>query len=304
MKKIQNSIHEVLGGTQDEHFSKNHLNKILRNPSTGIAEGENENNIIVGAYDEIIELTKNRKKYNLEMNDVLDLYSMMSIVMSKTISVNGIRDHGIIKINLSAVDQTTVKMNQSYTMSMQSENRRILLTSATICSYDYGQLFMGGVKPRKISFGIGGDPMNSNSKMLILADSKKYHVIGRNSLYNQKEEIVYKIINILEMYGDSDCIIITLNKKESIKLKTALVEAGHPYEVTYYKAPEMMGVSAKQRVMIAIGLANKPSNSFDVITTNTEESKVMLWESIHCDTWQAWSRVKDPSGKVPSGSKN
>lgn len=297
---IKNSIHEVLGGAQDEDYWKHHLNISIKNPSPGIVDGENETKVIVGAYNEIIELTKERKTYNLEMRDILDLYDMMSIVMSDVISVTAIRDQGIIKINLAAVDQTTTKMIQSYTMSMQSDNRRIFLTSATICSYDYGKMFMGGLKPRKISFGIDGDPMSTNSKMLILADSKKYHVIGRESRYNKKDEIVEKIIKILDRWGDSNCIIITLNTREALKLETALDDAGRPHDVTYYKAPEMMGVSSNARVMVAIGIANKPSNSFDVVTTNTEESKKMLFESVHCDTWQAWSRVKDPQGKEPS----
>jgi hypothetical protein len=297
---VKTTIHEVLSGTLDEDYWKHHLNKSLSNPGPGIVEGENESKVIVGAYNEIIELTKERKKYNLEMNDVLDLYKMMSIVMSKTISVSGIRDQGIIKINLSAVNQATIKMIQSFVISMQSDWRRIFLTSATICSYNYGKLFMGGIKPKKISFGIGGDPMNTNSKMLILADSKKYHWIGERSLYNKNYEVISKIINILELYGDEDCIIIALNVKEALRLKSALEKAEHPHDVTYYKAPEMMGVSANERVMIAVGIANKPSNCFDVITTNSADSRVMLWESVHCDTWQAWSRVKDPSGKVPS----
>jgi len=298
--KIKTAIHEVLGGAQDENYWKHHLTKSLSNPSPGIVDGENETKVIVGAYNEIIELTKEREKYSLEMNDVLDLYTMLSIVMSKVISVNAIRDQGIIKVNLSAVDQTAIKMVQSYTMSMQSENRRIFLTSATICSYDYGKMFMGGVKPTKISFGVGGDPMNTNSKMLILADSKKYYAIGRESMYNKRDEIVNKVIEILSRWGDDDCIIITLNTREAQKLEKALKEAGHPHGVTYYKAPEMMGVSSDARIMIAIGIANKPSNAFDVITTNTDESKRMLTESIHCDTWQAWSRVKDSGGKVQS----
>jgi hypothetical protein len=70
--------------------------------------------------------------------------------------------------------------------------------------------------------------------------------------------------------------------------------------VTYYKAPEMMGVSADARVMIAVGVADKPSNSFDAITETKEESLVLREEAVHCDTWQAWSRVKDPNGEVPS----
>jgi hypothetical protein len=142
--------------------------------------------------------------------------------------------------------------------------------------------------------------MNNNSKMLILADSKKYHSIGERSLSKKKDEIIEKITHILDTYGDSECLIITLGIKERNALEEALEKTGHAHEVTYYKAPEMMGVSAKQRIMIAVGLANKPSNAFDVVTSNTDESKVMLWESIHCDTWQAWSRVKDPAGKETS----
>lgn len=298
--KIQSSIHEVLGGAQDEDYWKHHLTKSLNNPSPGIVDGENETKVIVGAYNEIIELTKERKKYELEMIDVLELYTMMSIVMSRVISVNAIRDKGVIKINISAVDQNSIKMNQSYIMSMQGENRRIFLTSATICSYDYGKLFLGGVKPKKVSFGIGGDPMNSNSKMLVLADSKKYHVIGDRSLYHMKDEILERIVTILDAWGDDECLIVALNTTEAKRLSKALEEIGHPHEVSYYKAPDMMGVSSKARVMIAVGVANKPSNAFDVITTNTEEAKRMLYESVHCDTWQAWSRVKDPSGKVTS----
>lgn len=118
---IEISVHEVLGGAQEEDYWKHHLTKSIPNPSTGVADdGENETKVILGAYKEIIELTKERRKYDLEMDDVLDLYKMISIVTSKVISINGIRDKGTIKINLSAVDQLTTKMIQSYTKSMQS----------------------------------------------------------------------------------------------------------------------------------------------------------------------------------------
>jgi len=298
---IKTSVHEVLGGAQEEDYWKHHLTKSIPNPSTGVADdGENETKVTLGAYKEIIELTKKRRNYDLEMGNILDLYKMISIVTSKVISINGIRDKGTIKINLSAVDQLTTKMIQSYTKRMQSRNRRILLTSATICSYDYGQLFSGGVKLKKITFGINGDPVNNNSKMLILSDSKKYDAFGRNSRSNKRDEIVSKIISILEIYGDEDCIIVTISEREASSLEAALKAAGHPYEVTYYKDPKMMGISASQRIMIAVGVANKPSNAFDVVTTDTESSKRMLYESIHCDTWQAWSRVKDPNSEVPS----
>lgn len=61
-----------------------------------------------------------------------------------------------------------------------------------------------------------------------------------------------------------------------------------------------MGVSSKARVCIAIGAAHKPSNAYDAITATKEESLVLREEAMHCDTWQAWSRVKDPNGKEQS----
>jgi hypothetical protein len=262
---VQNSIHEVFNGTQDKNYWKHHLNKSLSNPCDGIVEGEKEINVIVGTYSEIIELTKCRGKYNLGMNEILQLYSMMSIILSPVISINGIRDKGITEIRLSVVEKTFDSMIRSFVMSMQRPGKRIMLTSATICSFDYGSLFKANMQPRKITFGEGGDPLDTNAKMLILADSKRYHAIGRESRYNKEEEIVFKIRTILEIYGDSECMIITISQKEANKLMMALNKAGHSHPVTYYKAPGTMGVSAKERIMIAVGVANKPSNAYDVI---------------------------------------
>ena len=64
--------------------------------------------------------------------------------------------------------------------------------------------------------------------------------------------------------------------------------------------PETMGVTSDSRIMIAIGIAHKPSNAFDAISKDSIRSKILLNESVHCDTWQAWSRVKDPNGKDES----
>jgi hypothetical protein len=41
-----------------------------------------------------------------------------------------------------------------------------------------------------VMFGRGGDPMDTNSKMLILPDTKRYHAIGERSLSNRQEEIL------------------------------------------------------------------------------------------------------------------
>lgn len=62
-------------------YWKHHLTRSLKNLSPGIVDEENAIKVIIGVYNEIIELTKNRDEYNLEMDEILDLYKMLHIVI-------------------------------------------------------------------------------------------------------------------------------------------------------------------------------------------------------------------------------
>lgn len=283
----------------DENYYRHKLSKTLKNNYTEIGK-EDTTKATMAVYEELIRLTKERKKYNLHMSDILTLYKILCVITSERIMIHGLREKGHVKVNLVAVDQMFTNMLKSYMMSIQNNPARIILTSATICSHDYESYFMPGTEIQNKVFGNGGDPMNTNAKMMILADSKKYGTTGRNSFYHKKDEILMNICEILNRYGDDEVIIVTLSIAEAIKLQEDLKAFGHRHEVTYYKAPTMMGVSAKARVMIAVGTAEKPSNAFDAIRDTKEESLILREEAIHCDTWQAWSRVKDPNGQVPS----
>lgn len=295
------SILQAYQGAENEDFWKHKLSITLDNKYSEIEylAGCSKDKAYMGIYSEIIELTKNRKEYNLSMKDIIILYDMMRIITNKRIVIHSIREHGHILVNLVAVDDLYSMMLRSFTMSIQTKTNRIMLTSATICNHDYDNYFMGN-KPKKILFGSNGDPMNTNSKMLILADKKKYGTIGRQSMYKLFEEIVDRIIKIMDRYGDDNCIIITLNIREALKIRDYLKSIGREHPVTYYKSPEMMGVSSNARIMIAVGAADKPSNAYDALRETKEESLILREESMHCDTWQAWSRIKDPQGKENS----
>lgn len=295
-EQIRTKIHEVKGGAEDKNFWKRHLRKKTINPCFEFNNQKQIEAIAVGTLKEAIELTKIRKEYDLSIEDILRIYKMMAIVTGTGLSINAIRERGIVKINLTCTDRTFQNMINSFVMSMQRKAKRTLLTSATICSFDYGKLFMGGVKPKNILFGESGDPMNTNSKMLLLADNKKYNAIGDRSRYKKRGEILTRILEILDFYEGHEIMIVTLNKKESEVLEEELEKAGKTHKVHYYKSPEMMGVEAAARILIAVGIANKPANSYDAITSSEEQSKKLLYESVHADTWQAMSRVKDPNG--------
>jgi hypothetical protein len=294
-------IHEVKGGAEDSDFWKKHLVKRKINPLFELGNSEKQNEAIaVGTLQEVIDLTKVRNDYGLSIEDILKIYKMMALVIGTAITVSAIKDRGTIRVNLSCVDDTFLNMVKTFVMSMQKNSKRIIMTSATICSFDYSKFFIGGVKPKNILFGENGDPLNTNSKMLILADNKKYNAIGDRSRYQKRGEILSRVIEILDYCEGKEVLIVTLNKKESIVLEGELKKAGYDHKVHYYKSPEMMGVKASARIMIAVGIANKPSNAYDAITNSEQSSKILLHEATHSDTWQALSRVKDPDGKTES----
>jgi len=297
---IKVRIQDVKSGAEERNYFEKHLTYRFVSPIYQSGKEKQTEAVKIGVIKEIIELMKVRKEYSLSIDDVLSVYKMMSLTTSPIISVNAIRDKGIIKVNLSCVDSLIKYMISSFVKSMQGRTKRILLTSATICSYDYSGLFMGQPEIKNVFFGENGDPLNTNDSFLILADNKKYGAIGKNARGKKRGEILTRIIQILELCKGNEVMIVTLNKRESILLEIDLKEAGHEQKVHYYKSPEMMGVTAKARIMIAVGLAYKPSNIYDSVTMDAEKSKKMLYESIHSDTWQAFSRVKDPEGKEPA----
>lgn len=295
---IHYAIHEIKGAAEADNYWDKHISKTIDNDFSDIRinKGSDITKVVIGIYQDIIEITKRKEEYKLDIKDILNLIDMLNIILSDRIVIHAERRDGYTVVLLSSVDMIHNKLLKSFTLHIQKKAKRILLTSATICSYDYSNMFKQETTPKNVTFGLGGDPMNTNAKMHILSDKNKIYAHGKSSYYTKKDEILHNIIHILESYGDEKCIIISLNKKSSIEIEKDLKALKHPHSVTYYKAPNMMGVSSNARVMIAIGAAQKPRNSFDAITQTRKDSDIILEESMHCDTWQAWSRVKDPKG--------
>lgn len=299
---VEFAIHEIKMATEADNYWDKHISKTIKNDFTDFRKTDEYDitKVIIGIYQDIIEITKNKDEYNIHIKDILGLIDMLNITINENLVIHAERRGSETVVLMSSIDSLHTSLLKSFTMSIQNKSKRIILTSATICSYDYSSMFIHRLKPDKCTFGIGGDPLKTNSKLTIISDTKQLYAHGKSSYFTKKDGILHHIIEILEGVGDKNCIIITLNKKSSVEVEKDLKAMGHPHKVTYYKAPSMMGVSSDARVMIAIGAAQKPRNSFDSITEDRNDSDILLEEAMHCDTWQAWSRVKDPKGESES----
>lgn len=166
------------------------------------------------------------------------------------------------------------------------------MTSATFPDYDYTEFFKHGTTIHKWNFG---DPLRTNEKMVIFCDSKSYSSFGRNSTYNCREEIKERCEQIMDIHGSKNCLIICKNKNEFNYWKHYFKIIGYDPQVTYYRAPEVMGVDSSKRICILIGLGGHiPAHSCDPIRDSAEKAQIAREEKMQIDVLQALSRAKDP----------
>jgi hypothetical protein len=283
-----------------DYFAK-HIRKPLLTPCLDEIYKVSIPMLASGVFQEIVDFLISEEFDKISIPDILDLYDILTVATAPIISLGAVRQKSNIVVSLSVIDVVTIGMIKEFLGKVHSDDRRIILTSATICNLKRGDIapkwLPEGIELQRMLFGENGDPKNTNSKMLILADRKRYHDIGRESIASKKDEIVDRIIQILDLYRNKNCMVVTKSQEASHILEHELRKRGIHIEVTYYKSDKTIGVSSKCRILIAIGLAYKPANSFDSVTNDLTESQTILEESIHVDTWQTWSRVKDPEGQ-------
>ena len=192
-------------------------------------------------------------------------------------------------------------MLESVTLNETVSQRRIILTTATHGGIDKKFLTGKLADYTSVTFGAGGDPLATNRKFYILADTYGLSAIGRNSRYNKLDDYFNYCLEIFKVFGVEACMVVSFNKKQRSSLKEMFENAGYTdVDLTYYNAVDTVGVSSPKRIMIALGKADKPATAYNVHAGSSEESKQIRLMRTHQDTWQAWNRVKDPWGLNPS----
>ena len=247
-------------------------------------------------------------KFNIKSSDVMALCRMLDIIASETLTIHcqqkykyksfkGKRAKTRVTVSeICVVDRLRTEALKNF----RSRNSKMLLTSATFGDYNYSKLLESEEPIKEVMFGPNGDPLNTNAKMTIFADTKSFSAFGKYSTTSYEEEIKQKCIDIMDIYGAENCLIICKNKEDWRMVKKLFKDTTYKPKVTYYRASAVMGVESDKRVGILIGLAHKPGHAFDSMRDTAEKSQTLKEEAMHADVDQAASRVKDPAGIEPS----
>jgi len=291
-------IRLLYDGAVSDDYTKKFLAFNVNNEHILITDLDSDSflEFLVGIYAEIVDIVKNNSYMQIPMYFIQQLYNIVNLELSPMLIFNSFRDGADVNINLNSLDTPWSRMLKKFFEIF--DFNRVFMTSATICSYDYRVFFEEDEDIKNIKFGDGGDPLHTNDKMLVLADENPNHIIGRGSDFNR---ILPFILDVINEYGENNVMVLTLNMRLAGAISKELKKRGFKNALaTYYKSPLTMGVASDRRVIVSIGSAQKPINTYDASANTKQDSLILREEAVHCDTYQAWSRAKDSNANEPS----
>lgn len=257
---------------------------------------------ISAASNELIDLAKKADEYPISREEILTLRDIISIMGSKRITFSYIREGDGAEGSIYLSGDTSLLKNALNTFLTQMVPRAShIYTSATLIEPYSG--FFNQLSGKTVKDVIFPDLRKTDEKMTIIPDT--WRLSARNFEENLSR-IVEQITGILKVEGDA--YILAPNSRKAYRIQEKLKEklGDKTPSIGYYRSDLTMGVECKDRVCIAIGRAEIPSNTYDplAIGRNSEEkwihSQILRASSVQAATWQAWSRVKDPDGKIES----
>jgi hypothetical protein len=147
------------------------------------------------------------------------------------------------------------------------------------------------------------DIMKAGERVTLIPDTWSLNAKG----FKQKlPAIISKIIQIIER-EKQPVYIVCPNAAKAAVIRDKLKDMGiEDTVVDYYRSDLSIGVARKDRVCIAVGMAEIPSNACDPLARgNTDEerwldSRRLRQLTVDAATWQAINRVRDPEGVVDS----
>ena len=254
----------------------------------------------IALWEELYELARNKE---VSDEEVLQLRDLITILSQDKARLSYITQDGKGKIYVCGAIGRMNGAIQSYLKNV-ARNAAVIFVSGTL--YEPHPDFFRGLVGREMAGEenplkkkIFPDILNTNRKMTIYADT--WRLSGTNAQKLSKiPNIVARIKDISEEKQNAPIYLVAPNIAMCNRLHGALKEECPNIRFDYYRSENTLGVKNECRVMIAVGLAEVPKNSYDCLANSDTESYTIRICDVDAASWQAWSRVKDPAGIEPS----
>ena len=255
------------------------------------------------AWSQLIELAK---EHILPDEDILQLRDIITLIGATALSVNYVGIESDAEEDAKgAVYLSTMQTRQWQGLREFLINRQagssVIFGSATLFEPYAG--FFSDLVGAEVRQTIFPDLRNATQKMQLIPDTWK---LGAYNFRDRLPQIVATIKAIAER-EKQQIYVLAPNIKKAAILKKELAEAGiKGVNIDYYNSDGTLGVERKDRVCIAVGLAEIPANAYDRMARGATpeerflDSRKLRQLSVDASTWQAVNRVRDPSGTKES----
>lgn len=254
---------------------------------------------ISSAFKQLLSLAINRNEHGIKKAEILALRDIITILSSALGYASYIREkeeeagHVYIYANYGRSIRSVSEFMQ------KMSHAKHIFCSGTLIEPRPG--YFKELSGQEVRPAIFQADCKLDSKMLIIPDTWR---LGVKGFKHKLPAIIERIKEILAAEGQG--YIIAANGRMAGIIQGELQKGGIESPVDYYRSVNTIGVARPERVCIAIGTAQVPSNAYDYLAHGKDhderliESQRLRRQSVHCATWQAWSRVKDPEGKAGS----
>jgi len=234
--------------------------------------------------------------------EILDLPKVIPLLMSEQIHVIKNRENSDYELHPDAT--MDLELRKLLINEFNDKGKLVLLTDATNpidliskiidCPYEIFDW---------------GDPLNTNSKQLIIADTRNVSVDRwRKIRVNNKEqeETLQRLKKLAPEYGAENIMVVTINRriKNIIKHWKKTYPELKGIEVTYYRSNKTEGVQSDKRKMYCVILpysSNWGHEIDEIITDKKLADSRFLKNSENAATFiQTIGRAKDPKGEERS----
>jgi len=247
----------------------------------------------------VAEVRKNLWPREIADNNVRALKNIISIMSGKTATISYLKNGDTGKMIITGGRGNIEFAIHSFLEEIVPKANVCFVSSTLI---EPRPRFFSELAGREITPAIFPDILGTNAKMHIHPSKWRF------SDYDGEDGIaraVKEIKEIIEKVGYEPIYLIAMNESIKNRLNEELNDCRN-IVFDYYRSANTMGIGIHQRIAIAVGLAQTPRHSCDPIAVGVNDqerylhSQQLRLNEVHAATWQAWSRIKDPNGKVES----
>jgi hypothetical protein len=255
-------------------------------------------------WGELRKLAKQHREYKVSEDEVLCLLDLIQILSQETARLSYISSDQEGQLYVcGCMGRMNIAIHDYITN--YARNASVVFVSGTLYEphKDYFKSIVGREKFLNVIESpfqqeIFPDLLCTNDKMTVFADT--FRLSGTTpQKFSKLPKIVDRIKKISEAEGNASIYLLSPNKDFHVKLLEALEEYKN-ISCDYYRSKNTIGVENSCRIGIAIGLAEVPLNTYDCLANSYGESQTIRINDVDAGSWQAWSRIKDPQGRIPS----